>query len=156
VVPDAYNTAMAETFRTVVKSPGTGNATGLPVPDGVVAALGSSRNPAVTVTVAGTSYRSTVAVRDGGFILPLSAALRAATGLKAGDDVEVTIELDTAPRTIDVPADLAAALAGGSGTRAAFDALSYSRQRALVEPVEAATTPETRSRRIASVLDKLA
>ena len=146
---------MAQTFKTTVKSPGTGNATGLPVPDAVVAALGTSRNPAVSVTVAGTTYRSTVAVRDGGFILPLSAALRAATGLKAGDDVEVTIELDTAARSVEVPADLAEALNRKAGARAAFDALSYSRQRGLVEPVESAKTPGTRARRLASVLDKI-
>ena len=73
----------------------------------------------------GYTYRSTVAAYGDVFMLPLSAAHRAAAGVKAGDAVEVTIELDTAPRTVEAPADLAAALAAQPGAAAAFDALSY-------------------------------
>ncbi|MCU1406408.1 MAG: hypothetical protein JWQ43_2711 [Glaciihabitans sp.] len=127
------------------------NATGLPVPNDVVASLGSTKNPAVKVTIRrdGTdySYASSIASRGGSYLISLSAAHRTATGIAAGDELEVTLELDTSTRTIDVPADLADAL-GAAGALEAFNALSYSKQRGLVEPIEAAKTPETRERRI--------
>lgn len=145
---------MAITFSTRVYGSETGNTAGLPVPDSAITALGSTRNPAVTVTVGPLTYRSTVAVRNGSFILPLSQALRAESGIKAGDEVEVTLELDTAPRSVDVPEDLASALTA-AGLRQSFDALSYSRQRGIVEPIAAAKAAETRARRIAATVAKL-
>ena len=86
------------------------SATGIPVPDAVVAQLGSGKRPAVVVTINGFSYRSTVASMRGEFMLPLSAERREAAGVAAGDEVEVELELDTAPRVVEVPVDLAAAL----------------------------------------------
>lgn len=86
------------------------SATGIPVPDAVVAHLGSGKRPAVVVTLNGFSYRSTVASMRGEFMLPLSAERREAAGVAAGDGVEVELELDTAPRVVEVPVDLAAAL----------------------------------------------
>ena len=86
------------------------NATGLPVPETAIQELGSSRKPAVTVTIGTYSYRSTVSSRQGGYILPLSSHHRAASGLSAGDEVVVTLELDQSPREIEVPLDLAEAL----------------------------------------------
>ncbi|MCU1693348.1 MAG: hypothetical protein JWM64_2439 [Frankiales bacterium] len=143
---------MSVTFRTVLELHGK-TATGLRVPPEVVEALGAGKKPPVVVTLPGHVYRSTVAPRDGGFLLPLSAEHRAASGLSAGDEVEVTLELDLAPRTVHVPEDLAAALAGAP--RQAFDALSYSRQLAHVLSVDGARTPETRERRVAKVLTDL-
>jgi Bacteriocin-protection, YdeI or OmpD-Associated/Domain of unknown function (DUF1905) len=142
---------MAETFTTTVFQPAGMNATGLPIPDAVVAALGSSKNPAITVSLNGYSYRSTVATRDGSYIVSLSAENRAAAGVVAGDAVEVTIELDTAPRTVDVPADLASALEA-SGTREAFDALAPSKRKAFVVNVESAKADDTRARRVAAIV----
>ncbi len=109
----------------------------------------------MTVKIGDYSYRTTVSSRDGGFIVPLSAEHRMAVGVVAGDSVLVTLELDTAPREVAVPEDLAAALAASPGGAEAFAALSYSRQSAFVGPVEAAKTPETRSRRITAVIDSL-
>src|SRR4051794_37198482 len=96
-------------FRTTLELHGK-TATGIQVPDAVVAALGSGRKPAVTVTVNGYSYRTTVAVMGGKNMTPVSAEHRQAAGLTAGDEVEVALVLDTEPRTVDVPAELAAAL----------------------------------------------
>jgi hypothetical protein len=142
---------MTETFTTVVFQPEGMNATGLPVPEDVVAALGSSKNAAVLVTIrrdgADYSYQSSLASRYGGFIISLSSAHRAAAGVAAGDEVEVTLELDTSTRTVDVPEDLRDAL-HGAGATDAFAALSYSKQRAIVEPITAAKAADTRARRV--------
>ena len=88
-------------------------------------------------------------------MLPLSAEHRTAAGVKAGDQVEVTIELDLEPRTVEVPADLAAALAAKPGATAAFDALSYTMRKEYVRQVEEAKAPATRERRIAGIVVKL-
>lgn len=130
-------------------------ATGIRVPADVVAALGSGKRPAVHVTIGAHSWRSTIAVYGGEYLLGVSAANRAAAGIAAGDEVDVDVTLDEAPRTIEVPPDLAAALAADPAARAAFDALSYSKQRWYVEPLAEAKTPETRARRIAKVITML-
>ncbi len=142
-------------FRTVVELHGK-TATGLEVPAGVVAGLGSSKRPAVLVTIGDVTYRSTIAPMGGRFLIPLSADRRAACGLAAGDDVDVEVELDTAPREVLVPADLAAALAADPTVRRQFDALSYSGKSGHVQAIEAAKTPATRERRIAKVVTDLA
>jgi hypothetical protein len=104
-------------------------ATGFEVPGRVVDELGAGKRPAVQVTVNGHRFRSTVAVMGGRFLLPLNAQNRAAAGVAAGDEVTVDIELDTAPRVVEVPPDLAAALDAEPAARARFDGLSYSMQR---------------------------
>ncbi|MGE3812903.1 MAG: YdeI/OmpD-associated family protein [Candidatus Nanopelagicales bacterium] len=131
------------------------SATGIVVPPEVVDGLGSSRKPAVTVTINGYSYPSTIASMGGRFLLPVSAEVRAGAGVQAGDVVDIDVELDTAPRTVEVPADLAKALKAAPAARKAFDALSYSNQRRHVLSVEGAKTAETRERRIAKVVAEL-
>jgi len=111
-------------FRTTIELGGK-TATGLVVPGDVVTALGGGRRPPVRVTVGGHTYRTTVATMRGRFLVPLSAANREAAGVAAGDEVEVAIELDSAPREVDVPDDLAAALAGEPAARQFFDGLSF-------------------------------
>ena len=127
-------------------------ATGIRVPESVVAGLGPGRRPAVRVTVGGHTYRSTVAVMGGAFMIPLSAENRALAGVSAGDEVDVEVELDTAPRDVEVPQDLAAALDADAAARSAFDALSYSNRRRWVLSVEDARTAQTRQRRIDKVV----
>ena len=100
---------MAQIKTIVLKAEGM-NATGLPVPAVVVEKLGAGKRPKVTVTLKGYTYRSTVAVYGGEFILPLAAVHRQAAGVKAGQPVQVTVELDMAPREVELPKDLAAAL----------------------------------------------
>jgi hypothetical protein len=138
-------------FRTQVELGGK-TATGLQVPDEVVADLGSGKRPAVRVTIGTHSYRTTVAPMGGRFMIPLSAENRAAAGVVAGDDVDVDIEADTAPRDVVVPSDLAAALAASGPVRDFFDALAYSHRKEWVRWVEDAKKPETRSARIATTV----
>ena len=135
-------------FRATLELHGK-TATGVQVPDDVVAALGPSRRPAVHVTINGHSWRSSVAHMGGVFLLGISAENRAAVGVAAGDALDVDLEPDTAVREVVVPEDLAAALDAEPGARAAFDALSYSNRRGIVMAVEGAKTDQTRQRRIA-------
>lgn len=146
---------MKTTFTTTVVQAEGKKATGLQVPAEAVAALGKGKKPPVRVNLRGYTYRSTVAAYGDVFMLPLSAEHREATGVKAGDQVEVTLELDTEPRTVEVPEDLAAALAEKPGATAAFEALSYSVRKEYVRQVESAKAQETRNRRIASIVAKV-
>ncbi len=141
-------------FRTTIQQTGT-NTTGIPVPDDVVAALGSGKRPAVTVMVNGYSYRSTVASMGGVSMISLSAEHRAGAGVAGGDEVEVDLELDTAPREVTVPDDLAAALDAEPAARATFDGLSHSNKSWHVLQVTGAKTDETRQRRIAKSVETL-
>jgi hypothetical protein len=141
-------------FRTTVLLGGK-TATGLPVPDDVVEALGAGKKPAVTVTLGGHTYRTTVASRGGQFLVPLSAENREKAGVAAGDDVDVEIALDTAPRELEIPADLATALAADPAALARFESLSYSGKQRYVLPIGQAKTEETRQRRIAKVVTDL-
>lgn len=132
----------------------TGNNTGIEVPPEVIDELGGGKRPAVVVDVNGYVYASTVGVMGGHFLIPFSSDKRAATGLSGGDAITVTLTLDTTPRTVEVPDDLAAALAA-AGVRASFDALSPSARKAHVTSVESAKAADTRARRITAVVDKL-
>jgi hypothetical protein len=141
-------------FRTTIVQSGK-NTTGIQVPDEVVEALGSGKRPAVTVTVNGYSYRSTVASMGGVFMVSLSAEHRAGAGVAGGDEVEVDLELDSAPREVTVPPELAAALDAEPAARATFDGLSYSNKSWHVLQVTGAKTEETRQRRIARSVEAL-
>lgn len=139
-------------FRATLELGGK-TATGIEVPADVIAALGSSKRPALSVTVNGYTYRTTVGSMGGRSMLPVSAEVRKAAGVEAGQELDVRVELDTAPRVVEVPPDLAEALTPDQ--RARFDALSYSGRRAHVLSVDGAKTPETRERRIAKVVEAL-
>jgi hypothetical protein len=141
-------------FRTTLEGTGK-NTTGIVVPDDLVAQLGKGKKPPVQVTVGGHSWRSTVAVMGGRFMVGVSAENRAKAGVAAGDDIEVELVLDEAPREIEVPADLAAALDAEPAARTFFDGLSFSLKRYHVEQVTGAKTDETRQRRIAKSVDLL-
>ncbi len=141
-------------FHTVVQLNGK-TATGIAVPPAVVESLGSSKRPAVRVTINSYTYRSTVAPMGGEFMIPVSGEIRAHTGVAAGDDVEVDIELDTQPREVSVPLDFAEALNADANAKRFFDGLSYSNRLRIVTSVEGAKTAETRQRRIAKAMTML-
>lgn len=141
-------------FRATVELGGK-TATGFAVPDHVVEALGAGRRPAVRVTVGAHTYRSTVATMGGRFMLPLSAENREAAGVAAGDEVTVVLEREDAPREVELPPDLAEALAAAPGARDRFDALAPSHRKEWVRSVSDAKKPETRERRIAKAVDAL-
>lgn len=122
--------------------------TGIVVPAEIVAALGGGKKPAVNVTVNGFAYRSSIAVMGDNYMIGMSAERREASGLKGGDAIEVTLELDEAPRVMAVPADLQAALDADPAAKAYFATLSYSNQRRHIDPINDAKSPETRARRI--------
>jgi hypothetical protein len=140
-------------FTTVVELGGK-TATGFPVPAEIVEGLGGGKKPAVTVTVGEYTYRSTIGTMGGRSMIPLSAEHRGAAGLAAGDSVEIDVSLDTAPRIVDVPADLAAAL-DGAGLRARFDALAFSHRKEHVRAIEEAKAAATRERRVAKCVEML-
>jgi hypothetical protein len=134
-------------FRTSILQAEGMNATGIVVPDEVVEKLGAGKKPKVAVTLKGYTYRSTVAVMGGKFMLPLAKEHRDAAGVKANDKVEVTLELDTAPREVEVPKDLAAALKKAGLTKD-FAALAFTHRKEHVRAIEEAKAPETRLRRV--------
>jgi hypothetical protein len=147
---------MTTTFVTTLLQEEGKNATGISVPAEVVAALGTQKRPPVKVSINGYTYRTTIAAYGEVFMLPVNAEHRKAAGVQAGDALEVTLELDVEPRTVEVPEDLTAALAEKPGAAAAFDTLAYSRRKEFVRQVEEAKTQETRERRIAGIVGKLA
>jgi hypothetical protein len=129
-------------------------ATGIAVPDELIPQLGPGKRFAVVVTIGDYVYRSTIGPYRGATMLPVSAENRAGAGIAAGDLVEVTLAVDDQPRTVEVPDDLASALAASKALEA-FEALSPSARRAHVQSVETAKTQETRDRRIAKVVEAL-
>lgn len=131
-----------------------GNNTGIEITAEQIDELGGGKRPAVQVVVNGFSYRSTVGVMGGRFLIPFSSDKRAATGIGGGDAITVELTLDTAPRTVEVPDDLAQAL-DAAGLRPAFDALAPSYRSAHVTSVETAKAADTRTRRIDAVIGKL-
>jgi hypothetical protein len=141
-------------FRAVLEQSGR-TATGMEVPAEVVSTLGAGKRPAVRVTINGHTYRSSVASMGGRFMLGVSAENRTAAGVSAGDVLDVEVALDTEPREVTVPADLATALAADPVARAAFEALSYSAKQRYVLPIEQAKAPETRARRVAKTVESL-
>lgn len=135
-------------FKITLRKAEAMDAMGIEVPPAIVEGFGQGKRPKVTVTLKGYTYRSTVAVMRGKYLLPLAKVHREAAGVKdTPEKVEVTLELDTAPREVDVPKDFAAALKK-AGLRAAFDALAFTHRKEHVRAIEEAKAPETRLRRI--------
>lgn len=131
------------------------NATGIQIPDEIVASLGAGKRPPVRVTINGYTYRNTVAVMGGVFMVGVSAEHRKGAGVAGGDEVDVDIELDTEPRVVTVPADFQAALDQDVAAKRFFEGLSYSNQSRHVLSIEDAKTAETRQRRIEKAVSQL-
>jgi hypothetical protein len=141
-------------FRATVELGGK-TATGIEVPQDVVTALGTGKRPPVRVSIGGHTYRTTVARMGGRFLVPLSAENRTAAGVAAGDEVDVDIEPDAEPREVQVPADLAEALARDDIARASFEAMSFTHRKEWARWVEEAKKPETRASRLAKTVESL-
>ncbi len=141
-------------IQTVVEQAGR-TATGMPIPEDAVEALGAGKRPAVRVTINGYTYRSSIAPMGGRYLIALSAENRAAAGVKGGDQVDVNLELDMEPRSVAVPDDFVAALEAAPRARETFEKLSYSNKSWHVLQVTGAKTPETRERRIAKSIEAL-
>lgn len=149
---------MAETTQTFTTTlwAGGGNNVGIVVPDDVLAAFDRGKRVPVVVTIdGGYQYRSTTASMGGRMLISFNAETRAATGRGAGDEVEVRLDVDDAPRVVEIPAPLGAALADDADARQAWHELSYSKQRAHAESITGAKTDATRDKRVAKVLAAL-
>ncbi len=134
----------------------SGNNTGIVVPPEVIEAFGAGKKPPVHIVLNGVyEYRSTVAVMGGEYMIPFSSDHRKKSGLEGGDSIEVDLTLDTAPREVEVPPALAAALAEDPAAKEAFDKLSNSKKKVHTLSVESAKTDETRERRVAKAIESL-
>jgi Bacteriocin-protection, YdeI or OmpD-Associated/Domain of unknown function (DUF1905) len=138
---------MTQTVRILIQGTGDTSA-GVQLPDAVVEALGKGKKPPVKATINGYTWRSTVAVMGGEYWLGVSKEVRRNAGCEAGQEVDLTLELDTEERVLEVPADFAAALDAEPEARRFFDSLSYSNRRRFTYSIDDAKTPETRQRRI--------
>lgn len=142
------------TFRAVLEAHGK-TATGFVVPPYVVERLAAGKRPPVQVRIGSHTYRSSVAMMGGRYLLGVSAENRKLAGIAAGDEVGVVLELDTQPREVEVPGDFAAALDAAPAARRTFDALAYSHRLRWVLSVNDAKTAVTRERRIAKAIADL-
>ena len=141
-------------FKTTLLQAGK-TATGIFVPEAIVEQLGAGKKPPVHVTINGYTYRNTIAVMGGQFMVGVSAEHRKGANVAGGDTVSVTIELDTEVRTVEVPPAFQLALNKNAMAKKNFDALSYSKKQALVIPVKEAKTEETLLRRIEKAIQLL-
>lgn len=149
-------TPAAQTFRAAVDMPETTGATSLlEVPAAAVEALRAGKRPAVLVTLNGYTYRSTVAVYDGRYYLPVRKEVREASGVTPNTPLDVSIALDTAPRTVEVPDDLAAALNAAPDVAPTFEGLSYSHKKEYVTWITEAKRDETRRQRVQKTVTML-
>jgi hypothetical protein len=142
------------TFRTTLAQ--AGNNVGIVVPEEIVLGFGVGKRVPVIVTIdGGYSYRNTISSMGGRFLISFNAETRAATGLGGGDEVDVTLEHDTAPRTVEMPAELATAVAGDATAVAAWEKLAPSQQKEWARTIADAKTDDTRERRVAKAVDAL-
>jgi hypothetical protein len=133
-----------------------GPAAAVVLDDGQVATVGegAKRFP-VVATVNGYTWRTSVARMGGEFLVGLNREVRTGAGAEAGQQVDVTIELDTAPREVDVPEDLAAALASDPQAEAAFEGMAFTHRKEYARWVAGAKREETRHRRLQQALEMI-
>jgi hypothetical protein len=141
-------------FRVRLREAGGGGAA-FDVPPGAAAAAGERKRPPVTVTIGDHTFRTTVAVYGGQPMIGVNKGHRAAAGIDIGDSFDVVVVLDEEPRVVEVPADLAEALAADDAARAGFDKLSYTHRREYVEWIAEAKRPATRARRLAETVERV-
>jgi Bacteriocin-protection, YdeI or OmpD-Associated/Domain of unknown function (DUF1905) len=125
------------------------------LPAQAAAALGERKRPPVTVTIGDYTFRTTVAVYGGQPMIGINKGNRAAAGIGIGDSFDVVVALDEKPRVVEVPPDLAEALAADDAAHAAFDKLSYTHRREYVQWIAEAKRPATRGRRVAETIDRV-
>jgi Bacteriocin-protection, YdeI or OmpD-Associated/Domain of unknown function (DUF1905) len=142
------------TFKTTLLQAGK-TATGIKIPPEIIEKLGAGKKPPIKVTINGFTYRSTVAVMNGAFMVGVNAENRIGAKVNGGDKIEVTIELDTEERVVEVPPDFQKILNKNSIAKKTFATLSYSKKKELVIPIADAKTEDTKQRRIEKALSIL-
>ena len=134
-------------FKTTLLQGGK-TATGIKIPPEIIETLGAGKKPPIKVTINGFTYRSTVAVMGGDYMVGVSAENRLGAKVNGGDKIEVAIELDTEARELELPIEFKKELDKNAKAKKAFESLSYSKKRVHVQPIASAKTDETRQRNI--------
>jgi hypothetical protein len=142
-------------FEAVLQPDPTGSGTFVVVPAAVAAALGLRGRPKIQAVIAGHPYRGSLMPAREGFALAVLKSIQQSARVERGDVVRVELELDTAPRVIEPPADLARVLATDHRAAAAWEGLSYTAKREVARSLEDARKPETRRRRLATAVERL-
>jgi hypothetical protein len=132
-----------------------GNNTGIEIKEDMLEKLGGGKRPLITVTLNNYTYRSAVGKMGDRFMISLSSENRKNANVKGGDTLEVQVELDTAPRTVEVPDELQKALDKNKTAKAAFETLAPSKKKAIVMLVTDAKADETRKKRIGKIISDL-
>ena len=141
------------TFTTTLLQ--NGNNVGIEIPDAVVAELGGKRVPVVITIDGAYTYRNTTAVMGGKNLVGVNSEHRAASGVVGGQVVEITMIRDDAPREVEVPEALAAALAADPVAAAAWEKLAYSHRKEHARAITEAKAEETRARRVEKTIAQL-
>jgi hypothetical protein len=138
-------------------TPRGGGGTLIPVPREVAAKLGGLKGmPKIRAVIAGTHYRgSLMPMGDGTYCLGVLKSIQEAAGVSQGDTITVELGLDTAPRTVALPVDLAKAIKGDKRASAMWEALSYTNKKEMASSIDGAKRPETRERRLAQAIESL-
>lgn len=149
--------ARTKRFRVLLEKHESSEATGIKIPFDVEKIFGSRARVPVRGTVNKFPFRSSIFPMGGGaqHFMVINKELRAGANAKAGDTISVSMERDDEPRIITPPADLAHALKANKQAQAAWDKLSYTHRKEIVQALEAAKRPETRTRRIAKAIVEL-
>ena len=143
-------------FKAVLRADPTGTGTFIRVPSEVQTKLGLKGRPKINSTIAGNPYRgSLMPMGDGSFCLGVLKSIQEAAGVKRGDTVTVGLELDTAPRAVEMPEDLRKSIARDAKAQAAWEKLSFTNKKEMVRSLEEAKKPETRERRLAAAVKAL-
>ena len=144
------------TFKAVLQPDPTGTGTFVLVPRKLHEELGLKGRPKIQAVIAGHPYRgSLMPMGDGTYCLGVLKSIQQAAGVKRGDTITVELEVDTAPRTVDIPQDLAKVLAGDKKAAAAWEKLSYTNKKEIARSLKEAKQPGTRERRFDAALQKL-
>lgn len=143
--------AEKQTFKTVLEKHPNMDATGITIPFDVEKVFGAKRVP-VKVSIGGAEYRSTIARMGGKYMLVIPKVFREAAGIKAGEEIKVTMERDTEKRTVEIPKDLARELKKNNLTDV-FAKMSYTHQKEYVNAINDAKKEETRIRRIEKTIE---
>lgn len=129
-----------------------GNNTGIEVTEEIIQQLNAGKKPLVAVSLNGYTYQSAIASMSGKYLISLSAENRKNANVKGGDEVEVTLELDTVPRTVTLPEDFEIKLMVNTKAFSFYETLAPSMKKKLVTLIESAKTEETRKKRIEKLI----
>jgi hypothetical protein len=137
-------------------TPRGGGGTLIAVPRDIAAKLGLKGMPRINAVIAGHPYRgSLMPMGDGTYGLGVLKSIQESAGVGQGDTIAVELELDSAPRVIEPPADLARILGRDRKAAAAWEKLSYTNRKEMARSLEEAKRPETRESRLAAAIERL-